>query len=152
MSLRRVELSGARDFAALSAAHKAAAIEKLARGALDGALEEVRLDGLGLDLACAEALASLRSKLDGLEGTTSTFRANDADEKKEEDAANWGLHVKGRERRIRLPTDAAIRDDLDERGGDWPTEATEATEATTTAANANANANANATTAKDDRG
>ena len=92
----------------------------------------------------AEALASLRSKLDGLEGTTSTFRANDADEKKEEDAANWGLHVKGRERRIRLPTDAATRDDLDERGGDWPTEATEATEATTTAANANANANANA--------
>ena len=58
-SLKAVQLSGLVDFGALSSAHKAEAVRKLALAATDGALEEVHLDALGLDLACAEAIAAL---------------------------------------------------------------------------------------------
>lgn len=49
-----------RDFAALSAEHKAQAVRTLAAAARHGVLEEVRLDGLGLEGAsCADALGEL---------------------------------------------------------------------------------------------
>ena len=58
-TLTVVDLSGRADFAALSAGHKAQAIRMLSIAALEGGLEEVHLDSLELDLACAEAIATL---------------------------------------------------------------------------------------------
>lgn len=58
-SLRAVSFSSLVDFAALSAVHKGEAIRKLAHAAAEGALDEVRLDNVGLDIACAESLVTL---------------------------------------------------------------------------------------------
>lgn len=58
-SLKVVKFVSLIEFQALSPAHKGAAIHKLATGALNGQLEEVWLDNLGLDIAHAEAIAAL---------------------------------------------------------------------------------------------
>lgn len=58
-SLRKVSFTSLVDFSVLSSGHKAEAIRKLAAGASAGALEEVHLDNVGLDIACAESLVTL---------------------------------------------------------------------------------------------
>ena len=59
VSLTEVDFSSRADFSALPAEHKAEAIMHLASASRDGSLEDVALDGLALDLSCAEALAQL---------------------------------------------------------------------------------------------
>ena len=59
MELLRVDLAKNSDFRSLLPQHKGQAVRALALAALEGNLEEVYLDGLDLDLACAEALAVL---------------------------------------------------------------------------------------------
>jgi len=60
-TLTALDLSSRADFRALSSPHKAQAIRMLSTAALTGGLEQVHLDSLELDLACAEAIATLLS-------------------------------------------------------------------------------------------
>ena len=60
-TLTRVDLSNDRDFAALPADCKRQCVEALAMAARGAALEEVRLDGLCMDVVCGSALATLLS-------------------------------------------------------------------------------------------
>ena len=54
-----VDFSGRSEVAALAPSHKAEAIRLLASAAVDAKLDEVRLDGVDLDIACSEALGKL---------------------------------------------------------------------------------------------
>ena len=61
MSLRKARLAHNKEFAVLHWKHKAVACHTLAHGARYGTLTTVHLDGLQLDVGCAEALAELLS-------------------------------------------------------------------------------------------
>ena len=60
-TLTSVDLTADRDLLVLSSEHKRQCIEALAIAAREACLEDVRLDALEIDLACAPAIASLLS-------------------------------------------------------------------------------------------